>query len=163
MSQLRAGAVIVCAALLAGCGSSVSQPTPQTSPTPGPDSWYATVVLCGNCPGLTNPEFDRSTAPSRARLRVGRITSLRAALREGCEPPQPVLQIDRWIASDPQVIRIEPSSGESAIVTALAPGLSSISVERRLADGRLIQSGLKDAQLIIGCAPLPDLVLEIVP
>ena len=159
----RFGGVIGSVALLVACGRSASEPTPQPSPTPGPDSWYAAVVQCSNCPGLTNPQIDRTVTPRRARLSVGQLTSLRAAIREGCEPPQPALQVARWSVSDPLVIRVEPSSSESAIATALAPGIASITVERRLADGRLIQAGLKDAQLTSGCAPLPDLVFEIVP
>jgi hypothetical protein len=35
------------------------------------NDWYAFVVQCTNCPGLTNAEIDRTTVPYRARLRVG--------------------------------------------------------------------------------------------
>jgi hypothetical protein len=152
---------VVAAALLAACSDSGSMPTPQ--PTPVEDSWFAFVVQCSGCPGLTNAEIDRTVTPHRARLRVGQQTSLRAASRDGCEAPQATLQITRWAPSAPSVLRVEPSSSESAIVTALAPGTSSISVERQLPTGGRSERGLRDAQTTAGCVRLPELVFEIVP
>lgn len=157
------GAAIVGAGLSAVCGSSAFEPTPQPTPTPAQDTWYTFVVQCSNCPGLTNAQIDRTVTPYRARLRVGQRTSLRAAVREPCEPVQDSLEINRWIAGNGQVVQVEPSSLESAIVTALAPGTSSITVERRFPDGTLNQKNLADAQSTSGCGPLPELVFEIVP
>jgi hypothetical protein len=148
------------AAMAASCGDSASDPTPQ--PTPSPETWYAFVVQCANCPGLTNAEIDRSNVPYRALLRVGQATSLRAAVREPCEPAQVQLDVTRWVVGNPQVIQVEPSSSESAIVRALAPGTSTITVERRYADGALARRSVKDASGS-GCAALPDVVFEILP
>ena len=153
------GGMVVSATLLAGCSSPTYEPPPEAPPQ---ESWYAFIVQCANCPGLTNPEIDRTVTPHRARLRVGQRTSLRASIRDGCEAPQGALQIVRWTASDPQVTEVEASSSESAIVTALAPGISSIAVERQLPSGALDQRGLKDGQVTSGCAPLPDVVFEII-
>jgi hypothetical protein len=157
----RSGAVAVSAIVVASCGGSASEPTPQ--PTPAQDNWYSFVVQCGNCPGLTNAEIDRSTVPYRARLRVGQLTSLRAVGRLLCEPAQSQLDITRWMVANPQAIKVEPSSTESAIVTALSPGISTITVERRHADGSLSQKSLKDAQSTSGCGLMPDIVFEIIP
>jgi hypothetical protein len=112
---------------------------------------------------LTNAEIDRSTVPYRARLRVGQLTSLRATVRFSCEPPVTQVDVTRWIVGTPQVIKVEASSTESAIVTALSPGTSTITVERRYADGTLSQKGLKDGQNNSGCGLMPDIVFEIVP
>jgi hypothetical protein len=111
---------------------------------------------------LTNAEIDRSTVPYRARLRVGQLTSLRAVVRFSCEPPVTQVDITRWIVGDPQVIRVEASSPESAIVTALSPGTSTITVERRYTDGTLGQKSLKEENNS-GCGLLPEVVFEIVP
>jgi hypothetical protein len=159
------GGVVAAAAaiLLTSCGDSASEPTPQPTPTPVQDNWYTFVVQCSNCPGLTNAEIDRSTVPYRARLRVGQLTSLRSVVRYSCEPPVTQIYVTRWIVGNPQVIKAEASSTESAIVTALSPGTSSITVERRYSDGTLSQKGLKDGQNNSGCGPLPDIVFEIVP
>jgi hypothetical protein len=120
-------------------------------------------VQCTNCSGLTNAEIDRTVTPHRARLRVGQLTSLRAVVRDPCEPGQTRLEITRWIVNSPSVIKVEPSSTESVIVTALAPGISPITVERRHADGTLSQKSLKDAVSTSGCGVLPDIVFEIIP
>jgi hypothetical protein len=69
----------------------------------------------------------------------------------------------RWIVGDPQVVRVEASSTESAIVTALSPGISRITGERRYADGTLSQKNLKDSANNSGCGLMPDIVFEIVP
>ena len=149
--------------LLASCGDSASEPTPQPTPTPVQDNWYAFVVQCTNCPGLTDAEIDRSTVPYRARLRVGQLTSLRAVVRFSCEPAQVRLDITRWIAGNLQVIKVEPSSTESAIVTALSPGTSTITAERRYTDGTLSQKSLKDSRNSSGCGVMPEIVFEVVP
>ena len=151
----------IASALLAACSDSGSMPTPQ--PTPVEDSWFTFVVQCTGCPGLTNAEIDRTVSPHRARLRVGQQTSLRAASRDGCEALQNALQIGRWTPSDPSVLKLEPSGSDSAIVTALAPGSSAITVERQLPTGGRSEGGLRDAQTTSGCARLPDLVFEIRP
>ena len=152
--------MIASAALAASCSESASVPTPQP---PIEDSWFTFVVQCAGCPGLTNAAIDRSVTPHRARLRVGQLTSLRAASRDGCEAPQNSLQITRWVASDPSVLKVEPSSTESAIVTALAPGISAIIVERQLPTGGRSQRGLRDVQTTSGCGLLPEIVFEILP
>ena len=157
----RVAATAFGASLAASCGDSASEPTPQ--PTPVQDNWYAFVVQCTNCPGLTNAEIDRSTVPYRARLRVGQLTSLRAVVRFSCEPAQTQLDVTRWLAGNPQVIGVEPSSTESAIVTALSPGTSTITIERRYTDGTLSQKSLKDSQSSSGCGVMPDIVFEIIP
>jgi hypothetical protein len=160
-SRAAAVAVVLGAVAAPSCGESEPGPTPL--PTPGPDSWFAFVVQCAGCPGLTNAAIDRSTSPYRARLHVGQATSLRAAVRSPCEPPQLQLQVTRWIAGDPAVIRVEPSSPESAIVTALAPGTSAVTVERRSSDGTLAQKPLKDGAASAGCGVLPDVAFEVLP
>lgn len=160
----RAG--VLAALLLAGvgaasCGKSGSGATPE--PSAGREGWYLYAVQCANCPGLTNVEVDRSGTPHRARLRVGQQTSLRAAVRDGCGTAEVQLNIVRWLASDAQVIRIAPSSPESAIVNALAPGKSRITAERQLSSGVLSQMTLTDATSTMGCAALPELVIEVIP
>jgi hypothetical protein len=147
--------------MLVACSDSGSMPTPQ--PTPVEDSWFTFVVQCAACPGLTNAAIDRTVAPHRARLRVGQLTSLRAASRDGCEAPQTALQITRWTPSDASILKVEPSGSDSAIVTALAPGTSSITVERQLPTGGRSERGLRDAETTSGCGRLPELVFEIVP
>jgi len=159
----RVAAAAFGAILVASCGDSASEPTPQPTPTPVQDNWYSFVVQCTNCPGLTNAEIDRSTVLYRARLRVGQLTSLRAVGRFSCEPAQTQLDITRWMVGNPQVIKVEPSSSESAIVTALSPGISTITVERRYTDGTLSQKSLKDSQNSSGCGVMPDIVFEIIP
>lgn len=154
-------AAVVLAGALASCGDSGSGPTP--APSGSQASWYLFAVQCSNCPGLSNVEIDRATTPHRARLRVGQLTSLRAAARDGCVSPEPALRIVRWRASNPEVIRVEPSSSESAIVTALASGSSRVTAERRLASGALSQASLQDAVATVGCSPLPELVFEVIP
>lgn len=155
-----AGAALA-ALVLVSCSDSASRPTPQ--PTPERDGWYAFVVQCANCPGLANAEIDRTAVPARARLHVGELTSLRAAIRSSCEPPQSQVEIARWIVGDARVVKVEPSGPESAIVTALAPGRSAVTVERRHGDGTLSQKSLKDGQSSAGCGLLPDIVFEIIP
>jgi hypothetical protein len=161
----RRTALALAALVAIGCGGgTASGPTPPG--TALPESWYVFTGMCSNCPGLTNVEIDRSVTPHRARLAVGRLTGLRAVAVDGCGTDQLTLQIDRWIVSDPSVVKIEPSSSESAIVTALKPGLSRVTAERRLPDGTVVQTGLRDAFVPTPpaqCAPLPELVLEVVP
>lgn len=156
-------ALMVSTGLSAACGTSSSEPTPQPTPTPAQDNWFSFVVQCTNCAGLANAEIDRTVAPHRARLRVGQLTSLRAVIRDQCEPGQTRLEVTRWIANNRSVIKVEPSSLDSAIVTALSPGISPITVERRHPDGTLSQRSLKDAASTSGCGVLPDLVFEIIP
>jgi hypothetical protein len=75
-----------------------------------------------------------------------------------------MLQIVRWSASNPAVIRIEPSNQESAIVTALSPGITSITAERRMPSGELSTGGLRDVQGISSsCVAVPELLLEVTP
>ncbi|HXV61259.1 MAG TPA: hypothetical protein VEK15_11235, partial [Vicinamibacteria bacterium] len=121
-------------------------------------------MMCSNCPGLTNVEIDRTVRPFLARLAVGELTSVRAVAIEECGTEQPMLQIVRWIVSDSSVIAVEPSSPESAIVTALNPGRSRLVAERMLPEGGLGQVGLRDPFLELSqCTMLPELVFEIVP
>lgn len=154
-------AVLLAAAAGPSCGD--AGPGPSPVPTPGMDSWFAFVVQCANCPGLANAEIDRSTLPHRARLHVGQAVSLRAAVRSPCEPSQPQLEVTRWIPGDPAVVRVEPSSPESATLTALAPGTSTVTVERRSSDGTLASKPLKDGAASAGCGPLPDVTFEVLP
>jgi hypothetical protein len=163
--RLSVAAHTLGALLLVACGDSTSEPTPRTTPTPAQDNWFAFVGQCSNCPGLTNAVIDRSSVPYRARLRVGQRSSLRAAVRFSCEPEQVPLDVTRWIVGNPQAITVQPSSTESAIVTAVAPGISTIHgrapIRRRHAESD--QKSLKDGQDTSGCGLLPDLVFEIVP
>jgi len=147
-----------------GCGDNpATNPTPE--PTPVAESWYVSPVLCGNCPGLTNVDFDRTVTPHRARLPVGALTSLRANALFGCGTDEVTLHIVRWIVGDPSVISVEPSSAESAIVTALKPGLSSLRAERQLPTGALglgdLQDGFESSELP-RCQGLPALVFEVI-
>jgi len=155
--------VVLLLGALTTCGESGSGPTSQ--PSANQESWLFFAVQCANCPGLTNVEVDRSTSPHRGRLRVGQQTSLRAAARDGCGSAEAQLRILRWLASEPGVIGIEPSSPESAIVTASAPGTSRLTAERQLPTGVLSQLTLKDvgATPTTGCTALPELVIEVVP
>ena len=153
----RVLAVLTAASATQSCGGSTTEPTPAR------DDWYAFVVQCSNCPGLTNAEIDRSRVPHRARLRVGQQTSLRATSRAPCEPGEPQLDVVRWAVDDAQILRIEASSTESAIVTALVPGSATVVVERRYPGGALSRKTLKDASSSAGCALMPDLVFEVIP
>jgi hypothetical protein len=155
--------IVVSAALLAVCGKSASDPTPPPTPPTTQDSWYTGIVQCANCPGLTNAEIDRTVTPHRARLRVGQLTSLRSVVRDGCEAYPAMLEIVGWVPADPSVLKVVSSSTESAIVTALAPGISAITAERKLSGGNLIRQDLKDPQITSGCSSLPDVVFEIIP
>jgi len=166
ISPLRVGngrlaGVVVSFGLLTSCGASGSEPTPPPTPTAEQDTWYSFVVQCGDCPGLTNAQIDRTATPYRAKLRVGQATSLRATIRATCEALEAEPRVVRWVASDPTVIRVEPSSTESAIVTALAPGTSAITVERQLPSGAVVQMQVKDPGSASSCGPLPDVVFEI--
>jgi hypothetical protein len=169
MTAMKTGSLVqrrgwlLLAAMGVGCGgSSASSPTPE--PTPVAQSWYVSPVLCGNCPGLTNVDFDRTVMPHRARLPTGARTSVRAVAPVGCGTDEVMLHIVRWIVADPSVISVEPSSTESAIVTALKPGISSLHAERRLPTGAL---GLGELQDAFGspesprCTALPALVFEV--
>jgi len=162
-SRVQGSSLMLLVGALTACGESGSGPTPQ--PSANQESWYFFAVQCSNCPGLTNVELDRSSTPHRARLRVGQQTSLRAATRDGCGTAEAQLKILRWLASDAEVIGIQPSSTESAIVSALAPGTSQITAERQLPSGVLSQLTLKDvgATATTGCTALPELVIEVVP
>lgn len=122
--------------------------------------------MCANCPGLTNVDIDRSVMPHRARLAVGRLTSLRAAVIDGCGGSQATLDIVRWTVSDPSVISVEPTSSESATITALTPGAVSVTADRRLPDGTLSRLRLRDGFAPLPptlCSSLPALLFEVVP
>ena len=142
-----------------------SAPGPGPDPVPISEIWYVFPVACSNCPGLTNVEIDRSVAPFRARLRVGQRTSLRAVAVIGCGTEEPVLRIDRWITADPSVVGVDPSSSESAILIALSPGVTRVAADRVLPAGGRSLVGLRDPFPggPSGCAPLPELLVEIVP
>lgn len=147
------------------CGDSTSSPTPQPTPTPQIETWFLAPVLCANCPGLTDVTVDRTTTPAQARLSVGQLTSIRAVAKVGCGTEEPgLLQITRWDVSDPNVVKVEPSSDESAIVTALATGTSTVTAQRRLPDGTLSLGGLRDSfRADPPCPAQPELVLDVVP
>lgn len=158
------GGLLLVAATGPNCGDeSATHPTPQ--PTPMTESWYVSPVLCENCPGLTNVEFDRTVTPHRARLPVGALTSLRASALVGCGTDEVTLHIVRWITGDPSVISVTPSSTESAIVQGLKPGTSSLRAERQLPSGTLSLGDLQDgfeSPASHRCEVLPALVFEIV-
>jgi len=147
-----------------GCGHEV---TPTPPPVAQQDTWYFYPLICGvnGCPGLTNVEVDRASTPPRVKLPVGKLTSLRAKSLEGCGQTEGQLNIRRWVASDPLVIKIEPSSNESAIVTGLTPGVSRVTAERGLPDGSVVVVGLSDPYRLEtgGCALQPEFLFEIVP
>jgi hypothetical protein len=150
---------------IAACGHGVTTTPP---PTPAPqDTWYFYPLLCGpnGCPGLTNVEVDRTSTPPRVRLPVGKLTSLRAKALEGCGQTELQLNIRRWIVADPAVISIQPSSSESAIVTALATGVTRISAERVLPDGSVGIASLSDPLRLEtgGCTPQPEFLFDVVP
>jgi hypothetical protein len=165
---MRSGHLITAVSLaiqLIGCGGE-SPSGPQLHPTSTEEDAYVFTVMCDGCPGLTNVEIDRSVVPHRARLGVGRQTSLRAVSANGCRDFQGTLQVARWIVSDPSVIELTPSSSESAIVKALRPGVADITADRELPDGTSSPIGLRDSfapDLPSGCAALPALVLQVVP
>jgi hypothetical protein len=122
--------------------------------------------MCANCAGLTNVDIDRSVLPHRARLAVGRSTSLRAAPIDGCRESQATLDIVRWAVSDPSVLSVEPTSSESATVRALTPGMVGVTADRRLPDGTLIRLRLRDGFAPLPptvCSSLPALLFEVVP
>jgi hypothetical protein len=152
--------------MTAACGADA--PTPVPSPSPQED-WLAFAVICasGSCPGLTNAPIDRSVTPARARLRVGQKTSLRAFAFEECPQFEEFLDVRNWTASDPAVIDVEASSYESAIVTALAPGVSAVRAERVRPDGTISAGGLRDAAAgptqVTGCRTRPEVRIEVVP
>jgi hypothetical protein len=146
-----------------GCGEKAVQ-TP--SPPEPQDAWYFYPLICGGgCPGLTNVEVDRTTTPARVRLPQGRLTSLRAKSLVGCGQMEVVLTIRRWIPENPAVIKVEPSSSESAIVTALMPGVSRLTAERLLPDGTLGTTALSDPYRLEtgGCARQPEFLFEVTP
>ena len=149
--------VLVAAGVTTSCGTT-------TNPVPEPsESWYVFAVQCANCPGLTNVEIDRSSTPYRARLRVGQQTSLRATARDGCGSPELQFVISRWQVSDPKVVSAVPSSPESAIVTALAPGTARLTATRMLPSGGSTSGVLKDVSATSGCAVLPELLIWVLP
>lgn len=162
---LPARSVLVFSVAAVCCGGDpLALPAPE--PTPPQEAAYVFTVMCANCPGLTNVEIDRSVMPHRARLAVGRLTSLRAAAIDGCRDSQAALDIARWTVSDPSVIRVEPTSPESAKVTALAPGVVSVTADRRLPDGTLSRLRLRDGFAPLPptlCSSLPGLLVEVVP
>ncbi len=147
-------------ALAAGCGGSASSP----NPTPTVETWFVVPVLCSSCPGLTDVQVDRSTVPSRARLPLGARTSVRATAKVGCGGDSSgSLAITRWEASDPAVIRVEPASDDSAIVSALAVGTSRLTAERRLPGESASLGGLRDSfRADPPCPAQPELLLEVV-
>jgi hypothetical protein len=165
MSGLRFVPVVPLSVAVICCGGDpVSAPAPE--PTPRPEGAYVFTVMCANCPGLTNVDIDRSVMPHRARLSVGRFTSLRVAPITGCRDFQTTLEIVRWTVSDPSVLSIEPTSSESATVMALTPGVVSLTADRRLPDGTLGRLSLRDGFAPLPptvCSSLPGLVFEVVP
>ena len=157
VTTLPSKSVLVLSVAAVCCGGDpLARPAPE--PTPRQEGAYVFTVLCANCPGLTNVEIDRSVVPHRARLAVGRITSLRAAAIDGCRDSQATLDIVRWTVSDPSVIRVEATSRESARVTALVPGVVNVTADRRLPDGTLNRLRLRD-----GFAPLPPTLCSSLP
>jgi hypothetical protein len=165
MSRLRFVPVVPLSVAVICCGSDpVSAPAPE--PPPRQEGAYVFTVMCANCPGLTNVDIDRSVMPHRARLAVGRFTSLRAAPITGCRDFQTTLDIVRWTVSDPAVLSIEPTGSESATVMALTPGLVSVTADRRLPDGTLSRLRLRDGFAPLPptlCSSLPALLFEVVP
>jgi len=160
---MKRAALILSIAVI-GCGSDPAGPAPEEPFHP--EGAYVFPVLCINCPGLTNVEIDRSVIPHRARLAVGRSTSLRATTITGCGQPPGTVEIVRWTASDSALMSIEPTSSESATVTALAPGVVSVTADRRLPDGTLSRVRLRDGfapQPPTLCSYLPALLFEVVP
>jgi hypothetical protein len=148
------------------CCGSEPPAAPAPEPTPRPEGAYVFTVMCANCPGLTNVDIDRSVVPHRARIAVGRVTSLRAAPITGCRDFQTTLDIVRWTVSDPSVLSVEPSSSESATVTALTPGVVSVTADRRLPDGTVARLRLRDGFAPLPptlCSSLPALLFEVVP
>jgi hypothetical protein len=160
------GPLLVAVAMAYACGA--DGPTPAPSPSPA-EGWLVFAVGCAapGCPGLTAVTIDRSFTPARGRLRVGEQTSLRAVAVGGCAQFELFLNVRNWTASDPSVIKVEPSSFESAIVTALAPGVSAVRAERVRPDGTLSAGGLRDAvqnpQEVTGCFTRPELRIEVLP
>jgi hypothetical protein len=158
--------LLVAVAMAYACGAAA--PTPVPSPSPAED-WLVFAVGCSapGCPGLTAVTIDRSVTPARGRLRVGQQTSLRAVAVEGCPQFQLTLDVRNWVASEPSVIKVEPSSFESAIVTALAPGVSAVRAERVRPDGTITAGGLRDAVQnppeVTGCFTRSELRIEVVP
>ena len=158
------GSILLSSVAVIACGSDPAGP-PAEAPF-HPEGAYVFTVMCANCPGLTNVDIDRSTVPHRARLAVGRITSLRAAAIQGCRDSQATPEIVRWTVSDPSVLSVEPTSSESATVTALAPGVVNVTADRRLPDGTLARLRLRDGfapQPPTLCSFLPALLFEVVP
>jgi len=156
--------------LILFCMFSVALASCQDAPVAGPAApsasplgWFVFPVSCGNCPGLTDVKIDRTVVPFRASMRVGDQTSLRAAATNGCSDYQDELDVVLWLASDPNVIRVEASSPESAIVTALAPGSSRITARRRLPSGLFSEASVGDGSAIgtTGCSALPEVVFAV--
>jgi hypothetical protein len=164
-SWKRSRSVLPLSLAVVCCGSDPpGGPAPQ--PSPRQEDAYVFTVMCANCPGLTNVEIDRAVVPHRARLAVGRFTSLRAAVIDGCRESQATVDIVRWQVSDPTVLSLQPTSPESATVTALAPGLVSVTADRRLPDGTLRRLRLRDGFAPLPptvCSSLPALLFEVVP
>jgi hypothetical protein len=151
-------------ALGGACGEPVA-PAPELPPV---DSWYFYPVICNGCPGLANVEVDRTSTPPRVKLPVGALTSLRAKAFVNCIAQGPDVNVIRWIASDPTVIRLDPSypsgSEASQIVTALAPGVSRITAVRLFPDGTTNIASLSDPyRRETACEPEPALLFEVVP
>jgi hypothetical protein len=146
------------------CGETTA-PAPALPPM---DSWYFYPVICNGCPGLTNVEVDRTSTPPRVKLPVGALTSLRAKPFANCIAQGPDVNVIRWIASDPKIIRLDPSypggSEGSQIVTALAPGVSRIAAVRLFPDGTTSIVSLSDPyRRETDCEPEPELLFEVVP
>jgi len=165
MSRSRFVPVVPFSVAVICCGSDPPA-APAPEPTPHQEGAYVFTVMCANCPGLTNVDIDRSVVPHRARLSVGRFTSLRAAPITGCRDFQTTLDIVRWTVSDPSVLSVEPTSSESATVMALTPGVVSVIADRRLPDGTLSRLPLRDGFAPLPptvCSSLPALLFEVVP
>jgi len=146
---------------LGRCGD--DQPTIPPPPVPRMDAWYFYPVICFGCPGLTNVEIDRTATPPRVTLPVGKLTSLRAKPFSTCVPQGPDVNVVRWTASDPSVIRFEPSGSGSTIVIALSPGISRITAERLLPDGTISVASLSDPNRAdTACVTEPEFLFEVV-
>jgi len=161
---------LVLTVLSLSCGS--DEPTTTAPPVRSVDSWYFYPLVCGLgcpgqancCPGLTNVEVDRSVMPPRVKLPVGALTSLRAKPFDTCVPQGPDVNVIAWTASDPSILRFDPSGSGSVIVTALAVGVSRVTAERLLPDGTTSVAGLSDPyRLETACTPEPEFLFEVVP
>jgi hypothetical protein len=155
---LTATAVV---ALSIGCGSD----PPASSSRPPADFWAVNVVLCGNCPGLTNAQFVTNDLPHRARLKAGDLTSVVIGLCAVDRPYRtPDGQVTRWIIGDPSVISIQPSGSGSATIAAMRTGVTTLRAEVVTPDGTVHQAPLiYTLDAVRRCEDYPPLVFEITP